>query len=287
MRAIAMRRLLETIGIAVVAVAMAGDPHHSVAGEATPSSAWLRLDGRPSSRGAVGVLVNDAGPDTSFHVIWADGSFSDEKESTLVASPEPDILPTVSPATWAAVFDVSNGMALVAGRRGWGWVTIQDGNVGSVLMFEPRLDQMAKSMEREVSEAAGLKGYSLHFPNLIILEAQTLRREPSERAAATRSVTEAPILSCEGAGTLHKVLDTPPDIKQARYRPSPIRVVERKGDWGRVVLPKPGIPWYACFDKAAIAWEEQPAGWARLAKAGPVPGTKIRLWRIMAWGAWP
>jgi len=67
----------------------------------------------------------------------------------------------------------------------------------------------------------------------------------------------------------------------------PVRVVARRGDWIKIILPRAEAPSYRCMDGALVSWAATAAGWARAAEAGPVPHTRVLSWRTQSWGAWP
>lgn len=256
------------------------------AGESPARSPWLQFNGRPPPAGAVGVLVGSP-RHNHFRVTWADGSSSEEVEANLVATPEPWMLPTLGPLAWPAVFDTNEGMALIAGRKGWGWTAIPDKDQTRLIWFEEQLLDISGRLEAEAKPTGDRSGYSFHDPNLIILEPQVLRQNPRDDAAPAGLAEGTPTSACESSEKLRPSLRITPQARPADIQPSPVRIVERRGDWAKVILPRKGIPWHSCFDKAVIAWDKKPAGWATLTKPGPVPGAKLRRWSIKAWGAWP
>jgi hypothetical protein len=251
------------------------------AAKAPVASPWLTWERQPPLRGALGVLVRDANPGKPLAVTWADGSTTDVPESDLMATPEPTMLPRLSPLTWPAVFDVSGGRALVWGQqKKWGWTPMRTATSKGVTRFDGLLDGLVATMARE-ARAPRAHGFAFHAPELIVLDAQTVRAAPDDQAPVAAKVDGTPLASCDRSAQLRPKLGALPAVTKVGLSPSPILIVERRGDWARVTLPK--REWYQCADKAVIAWDDKPAGWVRLRVAGPVPGTTVKLWSLRAW----
>jgi hypothetical protein len=248
-------------------------------------SPWLAWTRQPPSRGAVGVLRQDSVPGKALPVTWTDGSTADVPESDLMATPEPTMLPSLSPLTWPAVFDVRGDRALVWGqRRKWGWTPIRTAKAKSVTRFDALQTGVVTTMARE-AKAPRAHGFSFHAPGLTVLDAQVVRQAPDDQAPVSAKVEGTPLVSCDSSAQLRSKLETLPVVTKVGLSPSPVLVVERRGDWARVRLPR--REWYQCADAAVIAWDDKPSGWVRLGVAGPVAGTKVRLWSLRAWGRGP
>jgi hypothetical protein len=253
-----------------------------------PSSPWLALSTRPPSDDAIGVLVGHAASGNSYQVTWSSGATSTEPETALVPTPDPWRLPTLGPSPWPAVFDVVDGRALVFGARGWGWIDLH-GNRFRVALREKEVLAVLEALESDVSRQPH-ETYRRHQPTLVVLRRQELRKAPADDAPRSGvmpgGTTEG---ICEGGGGVEQVIRPVRTDNRAKEVPGdiPIRVVERRGDWVRVILPRQGVPVYACQDGALVSWESAPAGWARAARAGPVTGTRTILWHVESWGASP
>jgi hypothetical protein len=250
-----------------------------------PASPWLMWERQPPLRGALGVLLPGPVAKKPLHVTWLDGSSADVPESNLMATPEPTMLPSLSPLTWPAVFDVRGDRALVWGQQmKWGWTPLRTTKAKGLTRFDALLTGIVATMARE-AKAARAHGFAFHAPNLLILDAQPVRTAPDDQAPVAAKVSGTPLANCDTSAQLRPKLETLPVVTKTGLSPSPILIVERRGDWARVILPR--REWYQCADKAVIAWDDKPAGWVRLLVAGPVDGTKVRLWSLRAWGAWP
>jgi hypothetical protein len=252
-----------------------------------PSSPWLALETRPPAEGAMGVLVGNAPGKNKYEVAWSSGSTSVEDEANLVPTPEPWRLPTIGPSPWPAIFDVVEGRALVFGRQGWGWIDLH-GDINRVAVRSSELHEALRRMDEELLKQRG-EIFTRHKPILVVVKPQALRRRPGD---------DAPSAGAMPLGTDERQCSVGVDEMQRLVRPRtskvtltprdvPIRVVEERDDWIKVVLPRRGTPIYSCMDGALISWDEHPAGWVRAAIPGPVKGTKVMLWHVMSWGTWP
>jgi hypothetical protein len=251
-----------------------------------PSSPWLALRGTPPPNGAVGVIIGREATGNSYRVFWSLGGQSTERETDLVSTPDPDRLPTLGPLKWPAVFDVNGKYALVFGKRGWGWI---EGS-GDVAYREKEIKETLEHLEEDVRKGSP-GGFTRHGPTLVLLPQQQLRRGPGEDSPLSDRTMPTSWRSAGCRGGIGEIQSNPVLLNKEKatlvHGDIPVRVVERKGDWIKVILPKPELPVYQCCDGGLISWESVPAGWAQAAKPGPVPQTRVLLWHSTSWGWWP
>lgn len=282
-RALGLQVILCT-QLAAAGRSLAADSCQELVLRGPPASPWLTHKGPPPADAAIGVLMGSPGNTHHFLVTWADATTSREPEGSLLPTPEPWQLPTLGPLKWPAVFDARHGCAMVYGPRGWGWTPHEL----SLSLFEEHLGAVSRRMQEEASKPPAAASYVRHMTDLIVLSPQRLRAAPDEVAQPTRSVDKAPVADCsEGGERTRAALAKGTPAGAVAQAAVPVRIVERRGDWAQVILPRPGAPWYRCMEGALIRWEERAAGWARLYRPGPLQKTKLRSWRFETWGFWP
>jgi hypothetical protein len=244
---------------------------------------WTRTEVGPPRAAALGYVVNPQAPSAAIQVVWvATRSTERVAPASLLEQPQPLVIPLLSPTPFPAVFERANDQVLVWGERGWAWARL-DSNGLTFAALEPLLNAAITQSERAAASPTGSDGASMHKDRLVVLEPQPIRSEPADTAAAVGAIPQYwPAHEAPAQGE-----DSGQDPRHGRLEiDSVVRVVAREGDWARVVLPDASTAILLRSDGEGllVKWQSAPTGWARVTKAGPLPGTKLALWSTRAYG---
>ena len=243
---------------------------------------WTRTEVGPPRAAAVGYVVNPQASSAAIEVMWvATRSAERVVPASLLEQPQPLVIPLLSPTAFPAVFERMNDQVLVWGERGWAWVPLASNGL-TFTALEPLLEAAITQSERAAASPTNADGASLHKDRRVVLEPQPIRAEPADTAAAVGAIPPHwPAHEVPGDS------EVGPDAeRRALGIESIVRVVARDGDWARVVLPDASTAIQVHGDGAGllVKWQSAPTGWARVTKAGPLPGTKLALWSTCAYG---
>jgi hypothetical protein len=265
-----------------------------------PPSPWLVLKQAPLEEGAMGILAGPGRGQQEFSLVPPGATQGRAAPAVACVSLSAPILEGESSA-YPAVFAQVQGRALVWGPSGWGWVELEAGRA-QVTTLAGHLDAVLNSTRAAIRDRTNGEGWTLHNRWLLTLTPQGVRTEPRDEAPFAATPFPDGRLQGEGvwratrpgefaAGSQARPL---PLLKlnvtfQARRVPTVVaRPFERRGDWLQVGFPRPGTATYLADSHGVgesadnpgllVQWADQPAGWIKLAKPGPVPGTALRQW---------
>jgi hypothetical protein len=122
-----------------------------------------------------------------------------------------------------------------------------------------------------------------NFQWLLVLPGQAIHEEPSDSA---RVLGRIPAQWSAGQAATTTTHDSGAYADGSRIVPAVIRVVARKGDWTRVILPQHDDAIMLPPDRRGllVKWARSPVGWARLYTTGPVAGSRVALWSTRSFG---
>lgn len=265
-----------------------------------PVSPWLLLEQAPSEEGALGILAGPGMGQQDFPLTGAQGAPLGSVPAVACVSVASPILDG-EPSAYPAVFAEHQGRALVWGPSGWGWVDLQAARA-QVTTLAGHLEAVVNSTRLAIQERTSAEGWTLHSRWVLTLAPQAVRTEPREDAPYAAAAFPGGCLQGDGvwrtarpgdfaAGSMAKPL---PFIKlDIKFAPRTVpeivaRPFERRGDWLQVGFPRPGTSTFVTdahgvgdsADNPAllVQWSPAPAGWVRLTRPGPVPGTALRQW---------
>jgi hypothetical protein len=205
------------------------------------------------------------------------------------------------PSAYPAVFALVQGRALVWGPAGWGWVELEAAQA-QVTTLDAHLEAVLNSTRAAIQDRTNAEGWTLHNFWLLVLAPQGVRSEPRDDApfAATpfpegrlqgEGVWRAPRQGDFAAGSQAKpmpLLRLDVTLPARAVATVVARPFERRGNWLQVGFPRAGSVTYLADRHGVgesadnpgllVPWAEQPAGWIKLAKPGPVAGTTLRQW---------
>jgi hypothetical protein len=270
---------------------------HLQAARCDIESPWLVLAVEPPVAAAIGTLIYatqdpvNARARGDIEIRWVDGRRSTYVRDELLWSPEGETVPVLGEMHPPAVFAVNDAHALVWGNgKGWGCAPRKVGGKESFSAFSARLDRWIDAWEKHARTYTNADGYSLHANSVLTVQAQPLRSEPRLDGPISGAETKTTVPCLRSSTRLVFSNPLAPDvaaIKKSKLTEAScfpaVRIVERNGEWARLILPRADRPIYDFDPGLAIAWDEKPAGWARIAEDGPVPGSRLIRWSIKDW----
>ena len=265
-----------------------------------PPSAWLLLGQAPPEEGALGILTGPGRGQQEFLLAPLKGGAAQAVPAIACLSLSAPMLED-EPSGHPAVFALVQGRALVWGPGGWGWVDLTAGRA-QVNPLAEHLEAVLNSTRASIQQRTSAEGWSLHSRWLLTLGAQPVRTEPRDDAPFAATGFPEEQLQGEGiwravrpqefaAGSTAKPLPLLQLDVVLAARPAagiPARPFERRGDWLQVGFPQAGTSTFLADAQGVgesadnpvlmVKWAPLPAGWVRLYKPGPLPGTALRLW---------
>ena len=296
------KRLLRGLGLLVLAplVGSCGRdrpiPARSPAGRS-----WLALRGRPEPQGAIGFLDSGESPRAGSCVVtWAgSGRRGKVDAADLLRAPFAPALEEGGERAAPAVFALEGDLALVFGKRGWGWAMVQP--PWRFASYEGCLDDLI----RRASMAQGLHplrdGWCLHDGWVLTFTAQPLKAAPSESAPASPwalpdhyAYAEAEWIRPQAGRLLGE--EPEPGVDQLRVKAERraagnlARALQRQGDWVQVMLPRVDRRIYSTVADAEgrpgliVTWNPEAVGWVRWRSSGALPDTTRISFGATYWG---
>lgn len=274
---------------------------HPVSAATEASKAWLS-EARPEASGAIGYLQ----PETeafadSYPMAVLDARSGQKKRvdaERLMAAPFVPAVGEGGEVPAIAVFAQEGARYLLSSKQGWVWYTIK--GPYRYTAYEECLDELVKQEEEDDTHAMQ-DGWWMHTGWVLNLSPQPLREAPSD---AARQIPRS-------IGDAYSYLDgTWPDLKddQAPWDPpvltvehlkinatergsgSLVRILQRKGDWVQVALPREDRKVYSTQNAMGdsvglmVAWDPRETGWARWRRPGRRKGTTELLFSASYWG---
>ena len=289
-------RSLALMGVAVLALlpgCRKGKPK-------PPPSPWILLEHAPPEEGALGILVGPGRGQQEFLLGPLKGGKTQAVPAIACLSLATPILED-EPSAHPAVFAMVQGKALLWGPSGWGWLDLGAGRA-QVNSLSEHLEAVLNSTRAAIQQRSNAEGWSLHSRWILTLAAQPVRQEPRDDAPFSAIPFPEEQLQGEGIWRAVRPQEFAPgstakphpllqlDVELAARPVAGIlaRPFERRGDWLQVGFPQAGTLTYLAdahgvgdsADNPAlmVKWAPTPAGWVRLYKPGPLPGTALRLW---------
>ena len=295
---------------------------HHPGGAAAP---WLAMERQPPEEGAMGVLSAAGSGQREFTVYWTKARQGEtlpgleflawfrgpRAEKVMAVECLSLSMPLLAgePSEHPAVFAEEQGRAPIwGGPSGWGWVDLAASGA-RVDRLETHLETILDNVRTSVRQRTSAEGWTLHNRLMLILAVQPVRAEPLDGAPFSgrgfpdgclvgEAVWRTPV-----AGEFAPGRNAPPHpLEDLEVQRQPVKIrevvaepLERRGDWLQVAFPEAGAPSYladvsgvgemAENQAMLVKWATQPAGWVRLYQAGPVAGTRIRLWSWKYYGS--
>lgn len=261
----------------------------------TLTSPWLQYQAEPPAAAAVGDLTYFMdGPlnvpsRRDIEIRWMNGQRTTYVRDKFLSNPEGDTVPILGDPHTPAVFAVQGDDALVRGDLGWACAPTKLAGQNMFRSFDEYLAQVIATMNGEAEHPDGDR-HVLYRNVVLTVQPQPLRVEPREDARPSGIETTATMPCLRSTDRFGFGTSSVPDsatIKRLKWSQAgcyqPVRVVERKGHWARLVLPSTDGPMYDLDPGLLVAWNEQPSGWAKIEDDGPVPGSRMIKWSIKNW----
>jgi hypothetical protein len=166
-----------------------------------------------------------------------------------------------------SVYAIKDDKLLVWGSKyRWGWINFDPEKMEFYASKEPNWNSM-------LSSASDICSSSIQAPN----EAGPLRSSPDDHGRILFNLNRKPWRRYTDHRTYNDYLP------EGTW----VRVLEQRGDWVRVRLPKSELKIPGKEEETytlKIEWDSQREGWIRWCRPGPVKGSKETLLRCVAFG---
>jgi hypothetical protein len=152
---------------------------------------------------------------------------------SLMEQPHALLIPVLSPSAFPAVFERSGEHALVWGERGWAWIRLFAGGP-TVAAFDHLLNAAIEQSERSAAAPVMAGGACLHKGRLVVVDPQEVHAAPSDASAVVSTIPARwPAKKAHWDG----LVPAADAVRESAQIEPVLRVVERRGDWARVILP--------------------------------------------------